>query len=55
MHDAGGNRAETLAALPLIIKQLRAKGYTMVTVPKLILDNPPPANQNLNAISGSGG
>jgi peptidoglycan-N-acetylglucosamine deacetylase len=55
MHDAGGNRAETLAALPIIIKDLRAKGYTMVTVPKLILDNPPPANQNLDALSGSGG
>ncbi len=55
MHDAGGNRAETLAALPTIIKQLRGKGYTLVTVPKLILDNPPPANQNLDALAGSGG
>ena len=55
MHDAGGNRAETLAALPIIIRQLRAKGYTLVTVPKLILDNPPPASQNLDALAGSGG
>ena len=55
MHDAGGNRAETLAALPTIIKELRAKGYTLVTVPKLLLDNPPPANQNPNSITGSGG
>ena len=55
MHDAGGNRAETLAALPIIIKELRAKGYTLVTVPKLLLDNPAPANQNMNSVSGSGG
>lgn len=55
MHDAGGNRAETLAAVPIIIKELRAKGYTMVTVPKLLLDNPPPANQNMNSLAGSGG
>ena len=55
MHDAGGNRAETLAALPIIIRELRAKGYTMVTVPKLVMDNPPPANQNVDGLSGSGG
>jgi peptidoglycan/xylan/chitin deacetylase (PgdA/CDA1 family) len=55
MHDAGGNRTETLAALPTIIKELRARGYTLVTVPKLLLDNPAPANQNASAITGSGG
>jgi peptidoglycan-N-acetylglucosamine deacetylase len=55
MHDAGGNRAETLAALPIIIRELRAKGYTMVTIPRLVMDNPPPANQNVDGLSGSGG
>jgi peptidoglycan-N-acetylglucosamine deacetylase len=55
MHDAGGNRAETIAALPRIVEDLRAKGYKLVTVPKLILDNPPPANQQISALSGSGG
>ena len=55
MHDAGGNRSETLAALPIIIRDLRAKGYTMVTVPKLVMDNPPPTNQNVDGLSGSGG
>ncbi len=55
MHDAGGNRVETIAALPKIITDLRAKGYRFVTVPKLILDNPPPANQDLSSLSGSGG
>jgi peptidoglycan/xylan/chitin deacetylase (PgdA/CDA1 family) len=55
MHDAGGNRAETVAALPKIVEDLRAQGYKFVTVPKLILDNPPPANQQISSISGSGG
>jgi cellulose synthase/poly-beta-1,6-N-acetylglucosamine synthase-like glycosyltransferase/peptidoglycan/xylan/chitin deacetylase (PgdA/CDA1 family) len=32
MHDAGGNRAETVAALPQIITRLRARGYRLVTV-----------------------
>ncbi len=32
MHDAGGDRAQTLAALPRIIDQLRAAGYEFSTV-----------------------
>jgi peptidoglycan/xylan/chitin deacetylase (PgdA/CDA1 family) len=55
MHDAGGNRAETIAALPKIITDLRARGYKLVTVPKLILDNPPPANQDISSLNGAGG
>jgi peptidoglycan-N-acetylglucosamine deacetylase len=55
MHDAGGNRAETVAALPRIITALRARGYKLVTVPKLLLDNPAPANQQISAVVGSGG
>jgi peptidoglycan-N-acetylglucosamine deacetylase len=55
MHDAGGNRSETVAALPQIIRALRARGYKLVTVPKLLLDNPAPANQQISAILGSGG
>ncbi|MFI6949922.1 bifunctional polysaccharide deacetylase/glycosyltransferase family 2 protein [Streptomyces sp. NPDC050422] len=31
-HDSGGNRAQTLAALPRYIKQMKAKGYTFTTV-----------------------
>ena len=54
MHDAGGNRSETVAALPKIIRALRARGYKMVSVPKLLLDNPAPANQQVVAM-GSGG
>ena len=46
MHDGGGDRTSTSAALPMIIKGLRKKGFRMVTVPQLLLDNPPDAQQN---------
>lgn len=57
MHDAGGPRTETIEALPQIVSTLRARGYTFVTVPKLLLDNPAPANQQqyANGVPGSGG
>nr|WP_211265877.1 bifunctional polysaccharide deacetylase/glycosyltransferase family 2 protein [Actinacidiphila oryziradicis] len=32
MHDAGGNRSQTLAALPIIINKLKSEGYTFKTV-----------------------
>ncbi len=35
LHDGGGDRAQTIAALPAIIDGLRAKGYTLVPVSKL--------------------
>jgi peptidoglycan/xylan/chitin deacetylase (PgdA/CDA1 family) len=54
MHDAGGNRSETVAALPMIIKGLRKRGYKLVTVPRLLLDNPAPANQDVAALAGGG-
>ena len=53
MHDAGGNRSETVAALPKIVEDLRARGYKLVTVPQLLLDNPPPANQEISRRSSS--
>jgi peptidoglycan/xylan/chitin deacetylase (PgdA/CDA1 family) len=56
MHDAGGNRSETVAALPTIIRDLRREGYKLVTVPQLLLDNPAPANQSFTpAMLGEGG
>ncbi len=45
MHDAGGDRSETIAALPAIIAGLRKRGLRPVTVPRLMLDDPPPAGQ----------
>lgn len=41
MHDAGGTRTQTIQALPTIIKALRKRGYTLVTVPRLLADDPP--------------
>lgn len=35
MHDGGGDRRQTAAALPYIIRALKAKGYTFVTVDEL--------------------
>jgi cellulose synthase/poly-beta-1,6-N-acetylglucosamine synthase-like glycosyltransferase/peptidoglycan/xylan/chitin deacetylase (PgdA/CDA1 family)/spore germination protein YaaH len=36
MHDGGGNRAPTVAALPELIKALRSHGYEIVPVSQLI-------------------
>ena len=55
MHDAGGDRTETVQALPKIIATLRKRGYRFVTVPKLLLDNPAPANQHFSVLEGTGG
>lgn len=35
-HDGGGNRGQTVAALPKIIKGLKARGYGFVTVTDLL-------------------
>ena len=36
MHDGGGNRAPTVAALPKLIEALRAHGYEIVPVSQLV-------------------
>jgi peptidoglycan/xylan/chitin deacetylase (PgdA/CDA1 family) len=36
MHDGGGNRSQTVAALPKVISTLRHRGYEFVTVTKLL-------------------
>jgi peptidoglycan-N-acetylglucosamine deacetylase len=54
LHDAGGDRSETVAALPKIIAGLRRRGYRLVTVPRLLLDNPAPRVQNIAAVIGAG-
>jgi peptidoglycan-N-acetylglucosamine deacetylase len=53
MHDAGGDRSETIAALPQIIRGLRKRGLHPVTVPRLLLDDPPPPGQPIpKSLSG---
>jgi peptidoglycan/xylan/chitin deacetylase (PgdA/CDA1 family) len=49
LHDAGGNRGQTVAAVPKIITALRARGYRFVTVPRLLLDNPAPHDQQITS------
>jgi peptidoglycan-N-acetylglucosamine deacetylase len=36
MHDGGGDRSQTVQALPEIIAKFRNQGYTFVTVPELL-------------------
>jgi chitin deacetylase len=36
MHDGGGNRSHTVAALKMVIPALKEKGYKFVTVPELM-------------------
>jgi peptidoglycan-N-acetylglucosamine deacetylase len=36
MHDGGGNRSNTVVALPSIIADLKKQGYRFVTVPELL-------------------
>ena len=55
LHDAGGDRSQTVAALPKIIAALRRRHYRLVTVPRLLLDNPAPRVQNIASVIGSGG
>ncbi|HEY2282240.1 MAG TPA: polysaccharide deacetylase family protein [Solirubrobacteraceae bacterium] len=47
MHDGGGDRSETIAALPAIVAGLHRKGLHPVTIPRLMLDDPPPSGQPL--------
>jgi peptidoglycan-N-acetylglucosamine deacetylase len=47
MHDGGGDRTQTVAAIAKIVKRLRAKHYRFVTVPELLRDDPPPAGRQL--------
>jgi chitin deacetylase len=36
MHDGGGNRSQTVKALPEIINRFRKQGYSFVTIPELL-------------------
>ncbi len=47
LHDAGGDRSQTVAALPAIIRGLRKRHLRPVTIPRLLLDDPPPRGQKV--------
>ncbi|TVP59157.1 MAG: polysaccharide deacetylase family protein [Nodularia sp. (in: Bacteria)] len=36
LHDGGGNRSQTVKALPEIISRFRQQGYSFVTIPELL-------------------
>ncbi|HZV72722.1 MAG TPA: polysaccharide deacetylase family protein [Conexibacter sp.] len=55
MHDGGGDRTQTLAAVPRIVQELRRQGYRFVSVPRLLLENPPPQQQELPSGFNSAG
>ena len=52
MHDGGGDRSQTVAALPAIINGLRKRHYGLVTVPRLLTLDPPPRHQTPPHLSG---
>jgi peptidoglycan-N-acetylglucosamine deacetylase len=53
LHDGGGDRSQTIAALPAIVQGLRARGLRPVTVGRLLLDDPPPPGQPIpHSLSG---
>lgn len=41
LHDGGGDRSQTVQALPAIIQGLKDKGYTLVTLPELFAAQDP--------------
>jgi peptidoglycan/xylan/chitin deacetylase (PgdA/CDA1 family) len=53
MHDGGGDRSETLAALPTIVHRLRARGFQLVTVPQMLLHDPPSRQQARPSSNGA--
>ena len=53
MHDAGGDRSQTVAALPAIVRRLRARGFRFVTVPQMMLTAPPARRQKLPPGAGA--
>lgn len=48
LHDGGGERSQTVKAIPFIVRRLRAKHYRLlVTVPPLLRDDPSPPGRSL--------
>jgi len=51
LHDGGGDRSQTAAALPAIIRGLRRRHYQLVTMPQLLKADPPPHKQRLGHLA----
>lgn len=44
-HDGGGNRSQTIKALPFILARLKQRHFHIVTITQLLRDDPPPHGQ----------
>ncbi|MGW7277547.1 bifunctional polysaccharide deacetylase/glycosyltransferase family 2 protein [Streptomyces sp. NPDC054844] len=53
-HDAGGERSQTIEALPKYIEKMKAKGYTFTTISGVMAEQQPSDAPAVQA-SGSGG
>jgi len=53
MHDGGGDRSQTVAALPAVIRGLRRLHYGLVSVPQLLALDPPRGQQRLPSRTGA--
>ncbi len=45
LHDGGGDRSQTVTAIPKIVGRLHERHYHLVTVPRLLQDDPPPRDR----------
>jgi peptidoglycan/xylan/chitin deacetylase (PgdA/CDA1 family) len=53
LHDGPGPRPQTLTAVRRIVTTLRSRGFRLVSLPKLLRDDPPPHDQPLpRSLSG---
>jgi len=55
LHDGGGDRSQTVAALPRIIQTLRDRGYVFTTVDRLDADVTAPYLPRAGALSRARG
>jgi peptidoglycan/xylan/chitin deacetylase (PgdA/CDA1 family) len=53
LHDGGGDRSETAAALPVIVRALRRRHYRLVTVSQLLALDPPSRHQRLPQVGAA--
>ncbi len=54
LHDGGGNRSQTVAALPILISTIENLGYKFVTIQQLVDDLVAPPSQNTSSNISSG-
>lgn len=53
-HDAGGERSQTMKALPKYIEKMKAKGYTFTTISGALAKNAESRRANAGAGTGTG-